>query len=44
MAWMCAGVRPIIRFASSPTASGRPSFTLTATTDGSFKTMPRPRT
>ena len=44
MAWMWAGVRPIIRLASRPTASGRPSLTLTATTDGSLSTMPRPRT
>src|SRR3954447_17807742 len=44
MAWMWPGVRPIIRFASAPTASGRPSFTLIATTEGSFRTMPRPRT
>ena len=42
MAWMCAGVRPIIRLASGPTASGRPSLTLTATTDGSLSTMPSP--
>ena len=41
---MWAGVRPIMRLASTPTASGRPSRTLTATTDGSFSTMPRPRT
>ena len=44
MAWMWLGVRPIIRLASAPTASGRPSFTLTATTEGSLSTMPRPRT
>src|SRR5271166_1471007 len=44
MAWMWLGVRPIIRLASIPTARGRPSLTLTATTDGSFKMMPRPRT
>ena len=44
MAWMLLGVRPIIRLASAPTASGRPSFTSTATTDGSFSTIPRPRT
>ncbi len=43
-AWMWPGVRPIIRLASMPTANGRPSFTFTATTDGSFRTMPRPRT
>ena len=41
---MWLGVRPIIRLASTPTASGRSSFTLTATTDGSSSTMPRPRT
>ncbi len=44
MAWMWAGVRPIMRLASTPTANGRPSRTLTATTDGSLSTMPRPRT
>ncbi len=44
MAWMWAGVRPIIRLASRPTASGRPSRTFTATTEGSFSTMPWPRT
>jgi hypothetical protein len=44
MAWMCDGVRPIIRLASTPTASGRPSRTFTATTDGSLSTIPRPRT
>ena len=44
IAWMWLGVRPIMRLASMPTASGRPSRTLTATTDGSFSTMPRPRT
>ena len=44
MAWMWLGVRPIIRLASAPTAKGRPSLTLTATTDGSFRMMPRPRT
>ncbi len=43
MALMCAGVRPIMRLASEPTATGRPSLTLTATTDGSFRTMPSPR-
>src|SRR5690606_37755082 len=32
------------RCASTPTASGRPSRTLTATTEGSLRTMPRPRT
>ena len=44
MAWMWAGVRPIIRLASAPTATGRPSLVLTATTDGSLSTMPSPRT
>jgi hypothetical protein len=44
MAWMWLGVRPIMRLASTPTASGRPSFTLMATTDGSLSTIPRPRT
>ena len=44
MAWMWLGVRPIIRLASRPTASGRSSLMLTATTDGSSSTMPRPRT
>ena len=44
MAWMFDGVRPIMRLASAPTASGRPSFTSTATTDGSFRMIPRPRT
>src|SRR4051794_8168016 len=43
IAWMCPGVRPIIRLASMPTASGRPSRAFTATTDGSFSTTPRPR-
>src|SRR5215469_2877585 len=44
MAWMFDGVRPIIRLASDPTASGRPSFMSTATTEGSLRTIPRPRT
>src|SRR3954463_11858085 len=44
MAWMWAGVRPIIRLASVPTASKRLSRALIATTDGSSSTMPRPRT
>src|SRR5438105_4449955 len=44
MATMWLGVRPIMRLALSPTARGRPSLRLTATTDGSFRTMPRPRT
>ena len=37
MAWMWLGVRPIMRLASTPTASGRSSLMLTATTDGSFE-------
>ena len=41
---MFDGVRPIIRLASAPTASGRPSLMSTATTEGSLSTMPRPRT
>ena len=44
MALMWPGVRPIIRLASRPTATGRPSLTLIATTDGSLSTMPWPRT
>ncbi len=43
MAWMLPGVRPIISRASSPTATIRLS-SLTATTDGSWMTMPRPLT
>src|ERR1700722_801996 len=41
---MLPGVRPIIRFASTPTATICPLLVLSATTLGSFKTMPRPRT
>ena len=41
---MCAGVRPIIRLASAPTARMAPFAVFTATTDGSFRTIPRPRT
>ena len=44
MATMSAGVRPSIRRASVPTASTCPVRLLTATTDGSLTTMPRPRT
>jgi hypothetical protein len=44
IASMLLGVRPIMRLASAPTATGRPSRTLTATTDGSLSTMPLPRT
>ena len=38
------GVRPIMRFASAPTARIAPFRVLTATTLGSLSTMPRPRT
>ena len=38
------GVRPSIRLADSPTASTLPVFVLTATTDGSLRTTPFPRT
>src|SRR3989304_4277720 len=41
---MCEGVRPIIRFASTPTARARLSRVLMAPTDGSLSTMPWPRT
>src|SRR5437764_1294117 len=41
---MSAGVRPSIRLASVPTLSTWPVRLLTATTDGSLRTMPRPRT
>jgi hypothetical protein len=44
IATMCAGVRPIIRLASDPTARIAPLFVLIATTEGSLSTMPRPRT
>ena len=44
IASMWLGVRPTIRLASMPTATGRPSRTLTAMTDGSFSTIPLPRT
>src|SRR5438067_10799470 len=44
MATMLPGVRPIIRLASTPTATIWPLFVLSATTDGSFSTIPRPRT
>src|SRR3974377_1539242 len=43
-AWMWPGGRPIIRLASTPPATGRPSRVLTATTEGSLRTIPRPRT
>src|SRR5215469_10323003 len=38
------GVRPIIRLASTPTATICPLLVLSATTLGSFSTIPRPRT
>ena len=38
------GVRPSIRFASTPTAWTSPEAWSIATTDGSESTMPRPRT
>ena len=41
---MLAGVRPTIRLASAPTASGRLVLASIATTDGSLMTMPLPRT
>src|SRR6267378_5393494 len=41
---MSAGVRPSMRRASVPTASTWPVRLLTATTDGSSRTMPRPDT
>ncbi|CAB4531078.1 unannotated protein [freshwater metagenome] len=44
IATMLPGVRPIIFLASIPTARIPPVSWLTATTEGSFKTMPRPRT
>src|SRR5437764_508331 len=44
MATMLPGVRPIIRLASTPTATIWPLFVLSATTEGSFSTIPRPRT
>ncbi len=39
-----AGVRPIIRCASAPTACTSPVRWSIATTDGSDNTIPRPRT
>ncbi len=39
-----AGVRPIIRWASAPTATTSPVRSSMATTDGSESTMPRPCT
>src|SRR5947207_14039979 len=44
MATMLPGVRPIIRLASTPTATIWPLLVLSATTEGSFSTIPRPRT
>jgi len=38
------GVRPSIRFASTPTACTSPLRWSIATTEGSLRTMPRPRT
>ena len=43
-ATMLPGVRPIIRLASTPTATIWPVLVLRATTDGSLSTIPRPRT
>ena len=43
-AWMWEGVRPIIRFASFPTASTAPVRVLIATTEGSLSTIPACRT
>jgi hypothetical protein len=44
IAWMLPGVRPSIRFASTPTACTSPERWSIATTDGSESTMPRPLT
>ena len=44
VAEIVAGVRPIIRCASAPTAWTSPERSSIATTDGSDSTMPRPRT
>jgi hypothetical protein len=41
---MVLGVRPIMRLASAPTASGVPLVTSMATTEGSSRTMPAPWT
>src|SRR3954470_11482315 len=41
---MGPGVRPIIFFASAPTARMPPVLVLIATTDGSLSTIPRPLT
>ena len=44
LAWIEPGVRPSMRFASTPTACTSPERWSMATTDGSESTMPRPRT
>ncbi len=44
IAWIVPGVRPSIRFASTPTACTSPERWSIATTDGSDRTIPRPRT
>ena len=44
IALIVPGVRPIIRFASTPTACTSPVRWSIATTDGSLSTIPRPRT
>src|SRR3954471_19409385 len=44
VAEIVAGVRPIIRWASAPTAWTSPVRSSIATTDGSDRTIPRPRT
>ena len=41
---MLPGVRPSMAWASSPTFKSFPVFLSKATTEGSFKTMPLPRT
>src|SRR5436309_11675504 len=43
-ATILAGVRPTMRLASAPTASGRLVLASMATTEGSLMTMPLPRT
>ncbi len=43
-ATMLPGVRPIMRLASTPTATTWPLLVLSATTLGSLRTIPRPRT
>jgi hypothetical protein len=44
IAVMLSGVRPIIRFASWPTARISPVDEFSATTDGSSRSTPLPRT